>query len=116
MKYTITSLIESLKNCPENYVLTDGGDISNYLGVNINKNSDGTFKSSQSHLVEKIINNVGLIVFMSLKARDTPAGKPLLHKDLSSLGRDSIWNYRAAGDMLSCLWGSILLEISMDVH
>ena len=27
----ITSLIESLNNGPENYVLTDEGDISNYL-------------------------------------------------------------------------------------
>ena len=36
-KYTITSLIESLNNGPENHVLTDEGDISNYFGVNINK-------------------------------------------------------------------------------
>ena len=33
---TITSLIESLNNGPENHVLKDEGDISNYLGVNIN--------------------------------------------------------------------------------
>ena len=37
---TITSLIESLKNAPENYVLADEGDISNYLGFNIKKNLD----------------------------------------------------------------------------
>ena len=41
---TITSLIESLNNSPENYMLKDKGDISNYLGVNIKKNSDGKFK------------------------------------------------------------------------
>ena len=34
-------MCESLKNGPENYVLTDEGDISNYLGVKINKKSDG---------------------------------------------------------------------------
>ena len=34
---TIISLIESLNNGPENYVFTDEGDISNYLGVNIKK-------------------------------------------------------------------------------
>ena len=39
---TITPLIEWLNNGPKNYVLTDEGDISNYLGVNIKKNSDGT--------------------------------------------------------------------------
>ena len=34
----ITSLIELLNNGTENYVLTDKGDLSNYLGVNIKKN------------------------------------------------------------------------------
>ena len=35
---TIISLIESLKNRPENYMLVDEEDISNCLGVNIKKN------------------------------------------------------------------------------
>ena len=38
---TITSFIESLNNSPENYVLTDEGDISNYVWVNIKKNQMG---------------------------------------------------------------------------
>ena len=40
---TIISLIESLNNGPENYVLTDEGNMSIYLGVNIKKNSDEIF-------------------------------------------------------------------------
>ena len=43
-------------------------------------NSDGTFILSQSHLAEKIINHVRLEGSASLKARDTPSGKPVLHK------------------------------------
>ena len=50
---TITSLIKPLNNGPEKYVLTDKGDISNYLCVNISKKSEKTFKSSQSNQVEK---------------------------------------------------------------
>ena len=61
------------KNVPESYVLKDKGCISNYLGVNIKKNSDGTFELYQSHLVEKIINHVGLIVSASIKCIETPA-------------------------------------------
>ena len=57
-------------------MLIDEGDISNYLGFNIKKNSDGTFKSSQWNLVEKIINRVGLEVFATLKVRETPDEKP----------------------------------------
>ena len=44
--YTITSLIESLNNGPENYVLTDELDISNHFGFNIKKNSKGTLEFS----------------------------------------------------------------------
>ena len=86
-------------------MLTDEGDISNYLGFNIKKNSDGKFELSQSHLVEKTINHVGLTVSKSLKSRDTPAGKQLLHKYKSSLGRKYVWNYRSAVGMLSYLQG-----------
>ena len=103
---TITSLIESLNNGPENYVLTDEGDISNYLGVKIKKYSYGTLELSQSHLVEKIINHVGLEVSTSLKSIETPDRKPLLHKYKSSLGIKCVWNYRAVVSMLSYLQGS----------
>ena len=78
---TITSLIESLNNGPGNYLLTDEGDISNYLGVNIKKTSYGTFELSQSHLVEKIIYHVGLEVSASLQSREMPSRKSLLNKD-----------------------------------
>ena len=44
--------MESLKNGLENDVLIDEGDLSNYLGVNIKENSDGTFELSQFHLVK----------------------------------------------------------------
>ena len=78
---TITFLIGSLNNGTENYVLTYEGCISNYLGDNIKKNSDGKFKFSQSHLADKNFTHVVLTVYVSLKDRETPSGKPLLHKD-----------------------------------
>ena len=54
-------------------------------------------------MVEKIINCLGLTVSMSLKAIETPAEKPLPHKDISSLGRKFICNYRVGVGMLSYL-------------
>ena len=56
-------------------MLIDERDISNYLGDNIKKNSEETFELSKLHLVEKIINNVGLKVYKMLRARETPAVK-----------------------------------------
>ena len=115
-KGTITKLIESLNNGPENYALTDEGDISNYLGVNIKKNPDGTFELLQSHLVEKIINHVRLTVTASLRAREAHDWKSLLHKDKYSLGRKCVCNLRAAVGMLIYLQGSTRPEIKIAVH
>ena len=68
--------------------MTEEGDISNYLGVNMKKNSDETFKLSKSHKVDKIINCVGLEKCPRvLKARETHAGKPLRHKYKYILGK-----------------------------
>ena len=66
--------------------------------------------------MEKVINHIGLIVSTSLEARETPAVKPLLHKDESSLGRKFIWNYRTAVGMLNYLQRLTRTEISMAVH
>ena len=87
-------------------MLTYEGDVSNHLGVNIKKNSDGTLELSKSHLVEKVINHVGLTVSVSLKLRGNPSGKPLPHKCGYSLGRKCVWNYREVFGMLIYLQGS----------
>ena len=92
------------------------GDISNYLGVNIKKTFYGKFELSQSHLVEKIINHLGLKVSEILESIDTTSGKPLLHKDKYSQESKYIWYYRAVVVVLSCLQGSTLPEISMAIH
>ena len=87
-------------------MLTGEGDISHYLGFNIKKNSYGTFELSQSHTVEKIINQVRPTVSASLKLRETTAGKTLLNKDEYSLGSKCVCDYRAAIGVLSYLQGS----------
>ena len=80
-------MIESLNNGPEKYVLTDQGDISNYLGFNIKKKFRWDIKIITIAPSGKNINHVGIEVSENIKAREKPAGKPLLHKDKSSLGR-----------------------------
>ena len=97
-------------------MLTKKGDISNYLRVNININSDSTLKLSQSHLRDKIFNHVRRMVFVSLKGKETPEGKLLLHNYESSPARNFVWNYREAVDMLSYNQGSTEPEISMESH
>ena len=97
-------------------MLTDKEDILNYLGVNIKKNSDGTFEWLQSHILEKTINHVGLTVSASIKARKMPARKLLLNEYKASLGMKGAWNYRAAVGMLTYTWESTRPEVSMAIH
>ena len=61
--------------------MTDKGYLLKYIGVDIKKNSYGTFELSQLHLVEKIINHVRLTVFITLNSIEAPAVKPLMHRD-----------------------------------
>ena len=81
-------------------MLKDEEDISNYLGVNIKKKSDETFKLLQSQLVGKFINQVGLEVSANIKARETPAGKLLMRTEGYSLRIKFVCNYREAVGML----------------
>ena len=73
--------------------------------MNIKRNVDGTFELFQSHLIDKIINNIGLTVSTSLKRKETPIGKPFINKDSSGIARKGIWNYRGAVGIISCLQG-----------
>ena len=51
-----------------------------------------------------------------MNGRDTPVGKPLLHKDLKGLPRKHKWNYRSAVGMLGYLTGTSRAELAMVVH
>ena len=66
--------------------------------------------------MEKIINHVVLTVSLSLKERETPSGKPLLHKDESSLEKRYTCNCGDEVGMLSYLQGLTWTEISMAVN
>ena len=67
-------------------------------------------------MVEKIINHVLLTVSARIKCIDMTAGKPLLNKDESSLGRKCLWNYRSVVGKLSRIQLSALPYISMALH
>ena len=109
-------MIESLKNIPENYILIDEGDISNYIGVNIKTHSDGAFNLLQSQIVEKIVNHVRHTVSAILNAIEITTIKPLLYQYYYSQERKCVWNYRAEVGMLIYLQVSTQPEISMLVH
>ena len=58
-------------------MLNDDGDISTYLGVDINKINESSCELLQPFLIDRILKNVG-IDLEHIKTRETPVGKPLL--------------------------------------
>ena len=78
-KSVIDGLIWSLRHGPENYILTDEGEIDKYLGVDIVKNKDGSMELRQPFLIERCLKAMEIDPTMNIKR--TPATKPLLHKD-----------------------------------
>ena len=91
-----------------------GGDVSRYLGMDIDRNSDGSFEIKQPYLIERILKL--LEIDDKVNPKPTPATKPLLHKDKEAEPRVRKWNYRAAVGMLNYLQASTRPDISMAVH
>ena len=52
----INSFVNSMKEGPENFVLTDGEDIDKFLGIEINHLDDNRFRISQLHLIDCIVS------------------------------------------------------------
>ncbi len=111
----IESLITSLHDEKENFVLQDEGSIDKYLGVSITKLNDASFELMQPFLIERISIFLG-ITNGQTNEHETPVDKPLLNKDLNGVPRKYIWENCGEIGMLTYLTGSVQPDIAMAVH
>ena len=70
---------------------------------------------TQKHLIKRILETCEVDT-SDMNGRETPAGKPLLHKDLTGEERKQKWNYRSAVGMLNYLLSSTRSVIAMTAH
>ncbi len=104
----INTFVTSMKDGPEEYVLTNEGDINKFLGYEIKEITRNKFELSQPFLIEQIVNLLGLgqnKFDVQTKTKITPVGKPLLNKDLEGKPRKKDWKYCTAIGMLTYLQG-----------
>jgi len=97
----------------KDFKLTHEGDVGAYLGIDIQRHSDGSLELIQPGLIAKIISSAGLED--NSVQHDTPA-TTILHADLSGPAREHTWNYRALVGMLNYLASSSRLDIAFAVH
>lgn len=112
-KESVHQVMEDLRDAK--FDITDEGDICDYLGVKVEKLSDGRIKLSQPHLIDQIIADLGL--------KDDSKGLPapalstrLLHRHLDEEPHKEKWEYRSVIGLLNFLEKSTRPDIAFAVH
>ena len=78
-----------MQSGPENFKLTDEGEVNNFLGIEITRLNDNSFELSHPFLIDWILNFIGLCkneFKMDANSTSTLIAKGLLHPDLNGKG------------------------------
>ena len=97
------------------FKMTDEGDISDYLGVKVERLANGCIKLSQPQLIQSIIKDMGFNERTGSKP--TPAASNVkLSRDLHGRSIDEEWHYRSIIGKLNFVEKSTRPEIAYAVH
>jgi hypothetical protein len=96
------------------FKLKDEGDVSAFLGVQIQKDpTTRTITFTQPGLIDQILRDLNLTAFS--KTKETPSDS-ILHADVHGPDRLETWNYRSVVGKLNYLANHTRPDISMAVH
>ena len=110
----IEQVVKDLKRA--NLNVTDEGDVQDFLGVNIDKQKDGTIKLSQPHLVDQILKDLNMSND-NVKTKETPAMvSKLLKRDEDGPEFDQSFHYRSIIGKLHYLEKGTRSDISYITH
>ena len=97
------------------FKVSDEGELTDYLGVNVEKRHDGTIKLSQPHLIDQIIEDANFQ--LDTKFKTTPAASTkILNKDEGGMPHNAQWHYRGLIGKLNFLEKSTRGELGYAVH
>jgi hypothetical protein len=116
---------EGIQKCIDDlqkiFEVEDEGTIEDYLGVKVEELMDGSIKLSQPHLIDSILEDLGLVnnkeVTNESKGRPTPAlSTQLIGPDREGEAFDYKWSMRSVIGKLNFLEKSSRLDISYATH
>ena len=113
--WSIDAVVADLRACSHHFTIDDQGDISDFLGIKIQKHSDGTTQLTQPQLIDSILKNLHLQSGSnSMKKPAVPT--TLLHKDAEGKEITPEFHYRSVIGKLNFLGKSMRPDISVSMH
>ena len=108
---------EVIKKLHDKFSLTEEGDVSAYLGVQVNIDPvSDNISLTQPYLIQRIIDEMGDAI-TEANVKGTPSVyKEILHKDTDGPDRKQSWNYRSVIGMLNYLAASTRPDVLFAVH
>jgi hypothetical protein len=108
----IQGLIEELK---EEFNITDEGDLTEYLGVLVEKQPDGRTKLSQPQLIKQILDDLWFSKKTKWKPTPAPGGQ-ILERDINAEAMNDEFHYRSVIGKANFLEKSTRPDIAVAVH
>ena len=111
----IDQVVADLRSCSQQFTVDDQGDVGDFLGIQIQRQADGSIHLSQPQLIDSIIKDLHLQPGSNPKS--TPAvTSMLLHKDTDGPDMQPDFHYRSVIGKLNFLEKSTRPDISVSVH
>ena len=111
----IDEVIIDLRNSTQNFTIDDQGDVGDFLGIQIQKQDDGSIVLTQPHLIDSIIQDLHLQRGSNPKSTPSITTK-LLHKDADGTEMTPDFHYHSVIGKLYFLEKSTRPDISVSVH
>jgi hypothetical protein len=95
--------------------ITDEGEMDAYLGVKITRPTPDTIELTQPHLIQQILDDMGMKANTKTKDKAAPSST-ILRRDLQGEPFNEKWDYRSVIGKLNFLEKSTRPEIAYAVH
>ena len=106
--------IRDLKKAGQAFNIEDISDVTDYLGINFSRQTNGKIKLLQPQLIQQIIKDVGV---GNHRAKPTPASSSkILHRELEGKDFKGGFDYRSVVGKLNFLEKGSRPEIAYAVH
>ena len=109
----IDDVIDGLQS---KFDMTDEGDITDYLGVNIEYQDNGDIHLTQPSLIDAILEDLNFLNTRTKTRIDPMKQKTVLNKDEQGEDHQADWKYRSVIGKLNFLEKSTRPEIAFAVH